>query len=266
MKKLGIIGAGKMATAITQGIIAKKLYPPNELIAADISASIRQHYTAQTQVECIDDNRMLLNIAETIMLAVKPQQAREVLFTLLPDLSHKLLISIAAGISLAKLKDWTHSPRLIRVMPNTPATVGLGATVFAAAQGATADDRQMVQQIFGAVGICKEMHEEALDAVTGLSGSGPAYVFEFIQALVDGGVKMGLPAEDALDLVVQTVAGAAEMLRQKQGTPDELRIAVTSPGGTTAAGLSVLNEADFRDLMSRVVEKATTRSRELGNM
>jgi pyrroline-5-carboxylate reductase len=264
MKKLGIIGAGKMATAITRGLLEKQVYRPQELIAADINESILRQYITSTQVDCTSDNHFLIAQAETIILAVKPQHAQEVLQPIQTGLADKLLISIAAGISLTKLENWTGTARVIRVMPNTPVTVGLGASVYAVAAGVSPGDKQLVETIFGAVGICKEMKETAIDAVTGLSGSGPAYVFEFIQALVDGAVNVGLPADDALELIIQTVSGSAEMLRQKLGTPDELRIAVTSPGGTTAAGLTVLNEAGFRHLIGQVVKKATARSRELG--
>ena len=149
-------------------------------------------------------------------------------------------------------------------MPNTPALVSKGAAVYACSGGVTADDRALVERIFGAVGIVMEMDESKLDAVTGLSGSGPAYVFEMIQAMVDGAEVVGLAPEAALALTVETVAGAAEMVARKMGTPDELRTAVTSPGGTTAAGLAVLEDAEFRDIIKRVIQAASERSAELG--
>lgn len=261
---LAFIGAGKMATAIASGLIDHKVFAPHEIIATDLSDAARQAFSDRTAATCICDNAELVAQADAIVLAVKPQVAAQVLAPLKGEFADKLLISIAAGLSIDSLADWTGASRIIRVMPNTPAMVATGASVFSCAPAVTEADRELTRRIFGAIGIVHEMPEPKLDAVTGLSGSGPAYVFEFIQALVDGGVAAGLDAESAHELVVQTVAGATEMLRQGMGTPDELRAAVTSPGGTTAAGLSVMAEANFRDIMSRVVARATARSIELG--
>jgi pyrroline-5-carboxylate reductase len=261
---LAFIGAGKMATAIASGLVDHKVFAPHEIIATDLSDAARQAFFDRTAATCSCDNAALVAQADAIVLAVKPQVAAQVLAPLKGKFADKLFISIAAGLSIDSLADWTGASRIIRVMPNTPAMVATGASVFSCAPAVTEADRELTRRIFGAIGIVHEMPEAKLDAVTGLSGSGPAYVFEFIQALVDGGVAAGLDAESAHELVVQTVAGAAEMLRQGMGTPDELRVAVTSPGGTTAAGLSVMAEANFRDIMSRVVARATARSIELG--
>jgi len=150
------------------------------------------------------------------------------------------------------------------VMPNTPVVVGMGASVFAAAAGVDEADRRLVGRMFGAVGLALEMPEERLDAVTALSGSGPAYAFEMIRALTAGAVALGLPPEAALQLAAQTLAGAAEMVRRGLGTPEQLRVAVTSPGGTTAAGLAVLDRAGFPALVAEVLRAARDRSVELG--
>lgn len=262
--KLAFLGAGKMATAIACGLLKQKVCTAAELCASDKVEAARAAFAAKTGALCLEDNTQALAGATAVILAVKPQDAAAALTAVPGQFQGKLLISIAAGLSLAKLSAWTGSDRVIRVMPNTPAMVNLGAAVYACAPGATAADRALAQRIFSAIGIAYELPETQLDAVTGVSGSGPAYVFEFVQALVDGAVAAGLPPELALDLVVQTVAGAAEMLRQKQGTPDELRQAVTSKGGTTEAGLKVLAEAQFRPLITRVIARATERSRELG--
>jgi pyrroline-5-carboxylate reductase len=175
-----------------------------------------------------------------------------------------LLVSIAAGLPLSRLCSWFGHSRVIRTMPNTPLLVGYGATVFTCAEAVSDADREFVRRIFGALGTVHEMPETAMDAVTALSGSGPAYMFEMVQALVDAGAAVGLEAEAAFELVTQTMAGAAAMLKRGMGTPEELRIAVTSPGGTTAAGLGVLQAAGFRELLQQTVRAARDRSIELG--
>jgi pyrroline-5-carboxylate reductase len=244
--------------------VKQGLLPVEDICACDISPEAQEQFTAKTGVVCGDFSPEVFAAADAILLAVKPQKA-EVAIAGLPKLKADcLVISIMAGVPLARLSGWLGTEKLIRTMPNTPMMVGQGATGFARGSAATQADADFVQKVFGALGFVGEVPEESLDAVTALSGSGPAYVFEMIQALVDAGVSAGLPADLALGLTVQTVAGAAEMLRQGMGTPDELRIAVTSPGGTTAAGLAVMADGDFRDLMRRVVTAARDRSIELG--
>jgi len=262
--KLTFIGAGKMATALAGGLVKGGVFAVDDVTATDVVAGARAAFTDSTGIQTEAGNDTATAVADVVILAVKPQVAAEVLLPLHGAFDDKLFVSIAAGLSIEKLREWIGSDRVIRVMPNTPALVGQGAAVFACGDGVTADDRDLATRIFDAVGIVCEMDEDKLDAVTGLSGSGPAYVFEMIQAMVDGAVAAGLPADSALDLTVQTVAGAAEMVRQKMGTPDELRTAVTSPGGTTAAGLEVMNDVDFRAIMTQVIARATERSAELG--
>jgi len=193
-----------------------------------------------------------------------PQVAAEVVRPLRDLCAGKLIVSIAAGIPLRRLCDWFGTDRVIRTMPNTPLMVGKGATVMTCAAGATPADRESVRRIFTSVGIVHELPEELIDAVTALSGSGPAYVFEMIQGLVDAGVAAGLPPAVALDLMAQTVAGAAEMVQRRLGTPDELRQAVTSPAGTTAAALKVAADRHFRQLLGDMFTAARRRSEELG--
>ncbi len=262
--KLAFLGAGKMATAIAAGIVRKGILPAGDLCACDVSPEARAQFTARTGVACTDLDPAIYADADAILLAVKPQKAAEAL-AMLPKLKPDcLVVSIMAGVTLTRLAGWLGTEKLIRTMPNTPLMVGSGATGFACGAAATAEDAAFVRQVFGALGFVGEVPEESLNAVTALSGSGPAYVFEMIQALADAGVAVGLPADLALGLTVQTVAGAAEMLRQGLGTPDELRIAVTSPGGTTAAGLAVMADGEFRELMRRVVLAARDRGIELG--
>ena len=248
-----------MATALAGGLVEGGICRLGDVVAADILVAARDAFTAATGIATEADNETAMATADVVVLAVKPQVAAEVLLPLHGMFGDKLFVSIAAGLSLANLQKWVGSDRLVRVMPNTPALVGKGAAVYACSGGVTADDRALVERIFGAVGIVMEM-----DAVTGLSGSGPAYVFEMVQAMVDGAELVGLAPEAALALTVQTVAGAAEMAARKMGTPDELRTAVTSPGGTTAAGLAVLEDAEFREIMARVIRAAAERSAELG--
>ncbi len=259
-----LIGAGKMGTAIAGGLVKNGVFAPENLTAADPSPEARAHFEAATGVRCVEPGDAPLAPAQTVILAVKPQVAEGIVRPLAPSCRGKLVISIMAGIPLARLAEWLGSRRIIRVMPNTPLMVGKGAAVFAGDAGATGADRALARKIFGALGVVFELPEEKIDAVTALSGSGPAYVFEFVQALVDAAVDLGLPPEIARDLAVQTVAGAAEMLVRKMGTPDALRDAVTSPGGTTAAALAVFAQADFRALVGRALRAARDRSIELG--
>ena len=262
--KLAFLGAGKMATAIAAGISKQGILRVEDMVACDIYPEAQRKFTAVTGVCCGDFSEAAFVAADVVVLAVKPQKA-EAAVAALPTLRPEcLVVSIMAGVPLARLAAWLGTEKLIRTMPNTPMMVGCGATGFARGPAADGDDAEFVRRVFGALGFVGEVPEESLDAVTALSGSGPAYVFEMIQALVDAGVSAGLPAELALGLTVETVAGAAEMLRQGLGTPDELRTAVTSPGGTTAAGLGVFAEAGFRELVRQVVTAARDRSIELG--
>ncbi len=262
--KMLFIGAGKMASAIAGGLVRNGVLAPAEMWAADVHPHARQAFTDATGVHCAEAAEPLARQSDVIVLAVKPQVAEAALQPLAHLLHGRLVISICAGLKLHRLAGWCGHDRIVRVMPNTPLMVGQGASVFCCAAGVMEDDKTLCCKIFGTLGTVSVLPEEAMDAVTALSGSGPAYVFEMIQGLVDAGVAAGLPADTALELTVQTVAGAAEMLRQKLGTPDELRVAVTSPGGTTAAGLAEFVKADFRGLLRNVVLAARDRSVELG--
>lgn len=262
--KLAIIGAGKMATALTLGLIQEKELSLKEIIASDISEEARKNFENKTGVKCVSSSLPAIRDADIVMLSIKPQSAKEIVNEISDACQGKLILSIMAGIPLKTLYKWFNSKRIVRIMPNTPMMAGKGATVFTCGSGLTEEDRLLTRSFFKIMGIVFELPESQMNAVTALSGSGPAYIFEFVQALVEAGVKLGLNKDTALDLTVQTVAGAAEMLRQKMGTPDELRIAVTSKGGTTEAGLSVLEKAKFRKLIEEVVRAAEKRSRELG--
>ncbi len=262
--QLCFLGAGKMATAMAAGIIDKSVFAAHWITATDVYEEVRAEFARITGAHVLESNATAVAGAETVVLSVKPQEAKQVLEPLKGAFEGKLLISIAAGLRLSKLAEWTGSDRIVRVMPNTPATVRLGASVYACSAGVSTEDRQLTSEILGAIGIAYEMDEEKLDAVTALSGSGPAFLFAYVEAMVDGATKLGLEPDVALDLTVQTIAGAAKMLNKRLGTPEELRRAVTSREGTTAAGLASFKEDDFHGTIIRCLEAATKRSIELG--
>ena len=189
--ELCFIGAGKMATAIASGLVKNGVYKPDEICASDIFENARLQFSDATGCACIEDNKIAVSNASTIILAVKPQNAQTVLDDLSGLLNNKLIISIAAGLKISKLQNWTGSDRVIRVMPNTPSMVNKGASVYAPSNGASPDDLMIADKIFNTIGIACEMEESNLDAVTALSGSGPAFVFAYIEAMVDGAEECG---------------------------------------------------------------------------
>lgn len=266
MSKLFFIGAGKMATAIAGGLIRSKVFQTSDIVAYDVSAEAAERFTAATGVSCMSGeiDEAALESSEAVLLAVKPQYLPDALNGLKSILESKLIVSIAAGISLSRLYDLTDSARIVRVMPNTPALIGNGCAVAACTAEVRPAEHELVKRIFEAVGSYNELDEKQLDAVTGLSGSGPAYVFEFIQALADGGVAEGLPRDLALELAARTVAGAAEMVSATKLHPAVLCDQVTSPGGTTIRGLEKLARGSFRGAVMSAVRAATARSQELG--
>jgi len=261
------IGAGKMATALAGGLVAKKVFPQDTLSACDVSEVARQHFTEATGLPCCEcATAELVGQADVILLAVKPQVAEQAVRALPPRKDGVLVISICAGIAIEKLRRWFGSDRIVRVMPNTPLMVGCGASCYALSREDDEFAAALAGKIFGALGKAWQVNESQLDAVTALSGSGPAYFFEFIGALREGAIALGLPAEMAEELAVETMGGSVEMLRRKMGTPENLRIAVTSPGGTTAAALNVMEKADFRKMVAELLRAARDRSIELGKM
>lgn len=264
--RFGFIGAGRMATALARGFLSAGLATKERIIASDPYPAAVEHFAAQTGARIATTNRDVVAAADVIFLAIKPQQMSQVLTDLSGRLTFDhLVISIAAGVPLKTLADGLHgAPRLVRVMPNTPCLVGSGASGYCLGANATANDAALVGKLLGAVGIARQVDETLLDAVTGLSGSGPAFVYVLIEALSDGGVKMGLSRDVALALAAQTVRGAAEMVLATGEHPGQLKDAVTSPGGTTIAGLAALESAGARAAMIAAVEAATRRSAELG--
>ena len=264
---IGFIGAGQMATALGRGCVTSGLVPGGQVIAADPSDKARGHFGQQVPgAQLAADNRQVLAQADIVVLAVKPQKMSSVLVDISPQVElRQLLVSIAAGVTLAKLTAGLPSgTRLVRVMPNTPCLVGLGASCFCRGISASESDAELVGQILRSVGLAFEVEESMLDAVTGLSGSGPAFVYRMIEALAEGAAAMGLPGDLALELAAQTARGAAQMVLTTGQSPAKLCEQVASPGGTTLAGLEVLEAQQGPAAFRAAVEAATRRSVELG--
>ncbi|QDU97805.1 pyrroline-5-carboxylate reductase [Lignipirellula cremea] len=265
-QRIGFIGGGQMGQALARGFLQSGLTAGEQLAVCDPSAAAVEQFQSQAPgaVVCADKAELAAR-SEVIVLAVKPQYMPQVLKELaaLPT-EDCLVMSIAAGVTLAVLEKDSGAQRVIRVMPNTPCLVGQGAAGFAKGSGATAADGQLVQQLLESVGIAFELPETLLDAVTGLSGSGPAFVYAMIEALSDGGVRMGLPRHVAAQLAAQTVAGAAAMVLETGEHPAVLKDRVASPGGTTIAGLQTLEDYRVRAGLIASVQSATLRSQELG--
>lgn len=267
IEKIGFIGGGQMAEALIRGLLAANLVTPDRILVVEPSRERSQLLASRYQVTIVATPQNLCAPCEVLVAAVKPQLAATVLGEYRPHLKgNHLLISIMAGIPLRTLAGYFLEPvRLIRAMPNTPALVLAAATAYSASAIATADDRAIADQLFSAVGTCVEVSEGQLDAVTGLSGSGPGYVFTFIEALIDGGVLAGLPRPVAEQLAVQTVLGSARLALETGEPAAVLKGRVTSPGGTTIAGIQVLESGALRGVVMEAVEAATERSRELGS-
>ena len=262
--KTVFIGAGKMATSIVQGMLNLHVIDKEDMSAVDISEEARRSFTEVTGIPCYTSPDKILKEARIIILAVKPQYAEDAIKEIADKCKGRLIVSIAAGITLDSLTSWFGNCRIARAMPNTPLIVGCGASVFAVADGISEEDRFIINSIFRASGIVYEVNEDIINAVTALSGSGPAYIFEMIDAMTEAGIKCGLPKKLALTLTAQTVKGAGEMILENIGSPCELRNAVTSPGGTTEAGLKIMNEKNFKQLINEVIQAAMNRSIELG--
>ncbi len=252
-----------MATALAGGWTRTKTFAPEEILAADPSPAARETFERATGCRTVADNAEAVAAAQTIVLAMKPQHFASAAATLRIG-EDRLIVSILAGVRLQRLAEAFPHARLIRVMPNTPALVGQGASAYAKGPRADDKDAAFVETMFAAVGRVVAVEERLLDAVTGLSGSGPAYVYVLIEALSDGGVRMGLPRSIATTLAAQTVLGAAEMVLRTNEHPAVLKDRVASPGGTTIAGLAALEGAGFRSALIAAVEAAARRSEELG--
>jgi len=266
-KAIGIIGGGNMGAVLLKGMISGNLVTVGTVTVSDVDRQ-RRHYLTETYgITATADNADAVTGVDIVILAVKPQQMGEVLSGIADALdASTLVISIAAGITTRFIEDnLGKGIHVIRVMPNTPALIGEGATAIAGGRHTTEEELTMARQIFDSIGLTVIVEEKLMDAVTGLSGSGPAYVFTIIEALSDGGVSMGLPRDIALKLAAQTLLGAARLCLEGDRHPGQLRDMVTSPGGTTIAGLKALEEGKLRATLMSAVEEATRRSRDLGS-
>ena len=263
--RIGFLGAGKMATALARRWLAAGLTSTDKALASDPLPEARQSFTRETGIRSTPSNREVVEVSEVLVLAVKPQSMAALLGDIRPALSGRhLLISIAAGITLSQLAGGTSQQcRLARVMPNMPCLVGASASAYSLGPAATGDDAALVDRLFNAVGKAFALPEDLLDAVTGLSGSGPAFVYVMIEALSDGGVRVGLPRDVATTLAAQTVFGAAKVALDCGLHPGVLKDMVASPGGTTIAGLHALERGGFRAAVMNAVEAAALRSTEL---
>ena len=264
--KLAFIGGGNMAEALVRGFLDSGIVRPDSICISDIVTGRLAHLRRTFRVRTSPDNATAVSDADIVILAVKPQSMEVALDAIAPIIrdSH-LIVSIMAGVPTHRIEARLGGRgRVVRVMPNTPALVGKGATGVAGGKKARRKDLETVVEFFEAVGRAVVVSESQMDAVTGLSGSGPAYVALMIEALADGGVLMGLSRETALMLAAQTVAGAADMVLETGEHPGRLKDWVTSPGGTTIAGLAALEDGALRGVLIRAVEAAATRSLELG--
>ena len=270
-KKLGFIGGGNMTEALLKGLLASSSVGPKDILVSDLLSDRLEYLNKEYKVKITDDSRKLVQKSDILILAVKPQVVGKVLESISDVVDkHKIIISVAAGISINFIEDildreGKNKISVIRTMPNTPALVQEGATAICGGGHSSKLDIKIAHHIFKAIGQTVAIEETHMDAVTGLSGSGPAYIFMIIEALSDAGVKVGLSREVSNILTIQTILGSAKLARDGGKHPGELKDMVTSPGGTTISGLHMLEEGGVRTALMNAVERATQRSRELGN-
>jgi len=265
-RTVGFLGAGNMAAALIKGLLHAGVFLPSEIYASDAKTDRLKHIQTTHGIRVTSDNHELARTVDVLVLAVKPQVLDRVLDAIAGDLRREtLVISVAAGVPLEALEGrLPANARVVRSMPNTPATSLAGATAISAGSHATEADLEIARSLFEAVGRVVTLDEPLLDAVTGLSGSGPAYIMVIIEALADGGVKMGLHRDTALLLAAQTVYGSAKLLLETGEHPGRLKDMVTSPGGTAIAGLHTLESGALRKTLIDAVESASLRAAELG--
>lgn len=264
--RIGFIGTGKMASALAKGMVDQKTVTAEQVTGTDPFPEARKSFEAAVGCQTVEAPAKVLAAADVVFIAVKPDKVEEVLVALNPHLSTShLVISIAAGVPLATFEDnLVSGAKVIRVMPNTPAMVGAAAAGYSLGHHATSEDGKLTETLLSAVGIAVQVPESLLDAVTGLSGSGPAFVYQIIEALSDGGVAAGLPRDTATRLAAQTVLGSAKMVLETGHHPGALKDMVTSPGGTTIEGVHELEKGGLRATLMNAVRAAAAKSRKLG--
>ncbi|WP_457641546.1 pyrroline-5-carboxylate reductase [Persephonella sp.] len=265
MFKVGVIGCGNMGEAIIKGIIEKGGIPSTQIVVSDINKERVNQIVNRYNVAGTGSNRKVVEMSEIIILSVKPKDLEKTLSPVKSFFSEdKVIVSVLAGTKIQKIKNIIgENIPVVRVMPNTPAIVGEGAIGISFDSIMDNNRKKEIEDLFRSLGLVVVVDESLMDVITGLSGSGPAYVFSFIDALAQGGVKGGLSYKDALDLAVQTVLGAAKLLKESGEHPSILRDKVSSPAGTTIYGLHALEKGAFRNCVINAVEEATKRSKEL---
>jgi len=268
---VGFIGAGRMCQALSKGFISAGLVKSDKMICSGIRDDVSDSMSRSVGIRRTKNNRDVLVESNVIIIAVKPHVVKHVLSEATQcfhdeklDVHKKLFVSIAAGITIAQIEQWLpNGTHVVRVVPNTPALVQCAASVYSNGSHVSSEDEQIVKQLFSCIGYCTTLPERYLDAVTGLSGSGPAYIFMAIESLADGGVKMGLPRDVAQQLAAHTVMGSAKMILETGDHPGQLKDAVCSPGGTTIAAVHHLESSGLRSALIGAVEVATKKSQDL---
>jgi pyrroline-5-carboxylate reductase len=262
---LGFIGAGKLAGSVIRGLILRGFCAPEQIIAGEPSAELRELVQRETGIHVTADNLEAARRTDTILIGVKPAVVLSVIQETASALAGKLVVSLAAGTRLANMEAAAPA-RFLRVMTNIPSALGEGATALARGSRTTEQDVAQVRAMFGAIGLIVEVAEEQIDAVTALAGSGPAFVYSVIEALADGGQREGLAADAALALAIHTVLGAARFAATSDATPEELRRMVITPGGTTAAGLEAMAKHGTTTGLMAAVQAAAARGREMAKL
>jgi pyrroline-5-carboxylate reductase len=260
--RLGFIGAGKLADSVIRGLLLKNFCTPGAILASEPNVETRNQLARELGISLATDNAELAGKAEIVFLGVKPQMVLPVLRELGGTIANKLVVSLAAGIRIVQMEEVT-AARIMRVLTNTPSAIGRAASAFARGARATDQDREKVRAMFRVIGLVVEVDDEQIDTVTALAGSGPAFVYAMIEALARGGEKMGLNKEASLQLAAQTALGATEMMVTSGKSPQELIKRVVTPGGTTAAGLRVMDERSVHAALVDAVEAATKRGQEM---
>lgn len=260
--RLGFIGAGKLAGSVIRGLVRAKFCSPGEIVASEPHESVRAALQNETGISVSPENAEIAKQAETILIGVKPGVVLAALRAIASQLDNKLVISLAAGVRLEAMEPIANA-RFMRTMTNTPSAIGRAATAIARGSRTTNEDVDLARKIFSAIGVVVEVEQEQIDAVTALAGSGPAFVYTVIEALAEGGKKMGLATDAALTLATQTVLGAAQLASESKLSPEELRKMVVTPGGTTAAGLAAMEKLKNAEGLIAAVEAATKRGQEM---
>lgn len=260
--RLGFIGAGKLAGSVIRGLVRAKFCLPGEIIASEPFAETREKLQRETGVSVTTENAEIVEKAETILLGVKPGMVSNVVGELAAQLGDKLVISLAAGVDVRSMEGKA-SARFMRAMTNTPSAICRAVTAIARGARTTDHDMKIAREIFASIGLVAEVREDQIDAVTAVGGSGPAFVYAIIEALADGGTKCGLAPDVALQFAAQMVRGAAELTLESKLSPNELIKMVVTPGGTTAAGLAVMERQETAKGLAAAVEAAAKRGREM---